>query len=225
MVVWGILAGCVLSVVFVILNNFWVNAKFERDLVKRRAARVANALTPVRVPIAMIAQDMFPLFSQLPLEAGVQIQIVGNDGFYASKKNKNGELLLDGIRKWMKKGVSVTYVLVDSCGDVSLDGSEKLNTLQNEFPNLFRMVSIKLADLPSGVASATSELCNTHPTIVQGNGLRAMWLERNHPCGSKYAFNVDFFSPESLQNTKYLSEFEKFRSQVAKLIDSKAMVA
>ncbi|WP_146345625.1 hypothetical protein [Falsiphaeobacter marinintestinus] len=219
MVFLGIALGVLISVFFILWNNRTVNAEFERDLDEVRNLRSASLTEPVRIPIAMIAQDMLPLFAQLKIDNKVRIDIVGNDasnGHYSH--SDNGPMLVEGIRSWLKSGASVRYLIIDS----RPSKENNLQSLVTEFPENFKIDYIDPATLPSEKLALVENVADRHPTLLSSDGYFALWLEGKHPRGSKYAYNVDFYSPESLRNPAHKKIFDYYSNLVTEVTCSES---
>lgn len=211
MIFFGILIGIVISGAIIILSNRYVSVKYRSEAEARRKSRLGNSVTPLKIRVAMIAQDLMPLFAQLKIDASSTIDVIAADGLYLD--SGNGHLLRNGIKDWIQKGASVNYFLLHS-SDQALD---KFLSIAREFPDKFKVYRLDQERCPSGVSEIVSEFETLHPTIVTGSGVEAMWLEKNHPLRSRYAFDVVYYPPFSVQNGEGKAEFVKYRDKILKL--------
>lgn len=167
--------------------------------------RTRNAYSPETIFIAAaeVATDLVPIVDGLPLH-GSEIWIFGTDGRYFAKPN--GYKLAAAIRRWMKRGLKVRYILLQPG-----DGVEPV--LQPLFDDSGRYhgnftVSV-LGNDTSGLEDILPDLRFRHPTLFFGkDGRNAMWLEGTHKENAMYAYNVRYVSPAAM-NGVYKEEFER----------------
>lgn len=214
MIFIGIILGFCVSALIILWVNISENKKFDKEIAKARSSRSIEEASPIKIPIAMIAQDMVPLVSQLQISKETEMFIIGNDADYTT--TITGHLLIDGLENWLETGATINYFLLSDIKGINGD----LNELSKKYPMNFLVYRMSNLDneLKLKVQNIAGKLGLAHPTIIKkSQSGNAMWLENDHPLGSKYAFNIKFYTPKSLTIAKYFDVFKKYDEIVAEL--------
>ena len=160
--------------------------------------RDAFAPGVIFIDVTQIATDLVPLMRQLVRDHGkdLQVRTFGVDGAYFA--TFTAWLWNWMIKRSLRKGARVEYVLceeLDSKARQSL--SKLLNWSSSKGHELY--VHVLPASRADAVDAQLSEMRTRHPTLFTlPNGSRAMWLEGKHREGGKYAYNVRYVSPRAM---------------------------
>ena len=180
----------------------WGQTRFARP---RRDARSAE---PIFIPAARIATDLVPLINDLA-RPGSRLRILGADGLYFMREN--GEFLKDSIRAWVKKGMTVEYILLDPGDGVKQRIMPLIDELSDAGGSLNVFALNHDADEISGIVK---EMDTRHPTLFFGeDGGNAMWIEGLHRKNSTFAYNVRYISPRAMSEAQQ-REFDRHREQM-----------
>lgn len=177
--------------------------------------RTRDAYSPetIFISAAKVATDLVPLINRLPLRSS-EIWIFGTDGGYFAKPN--GHKLVKAIRRWMKHGLTVRYILLqpsDGVESVLRSLIQESNCHDGSFS-----VSVLGDDTPS-LQEILPEMRLRHPTLFFGrDGRNAMWLEGTHKENAMYAYNVRYVSPVAMKGV-YQEEFERQKTKLQLLLD------
>ena len=187
----------------------------ELKRIKFRNSRPLYQDRIVKIAVAQIANDLVPLIDKLSLDNS-RLRIVGYDGQYILGENRR--LWRNALSRWLKKGLNVEYILMNPSQDVV-----------NSFTRIKDKAKIKDGRLKIFVLECpdanglkeVKRLKTTHPTLFSGgDGTKAMWVEGDHPLGSRFAYDVTYVPPGAMnegQNRKfneYERMIEKYRREI-----------
>ena len=180
----------------------------ERKRTKIRNSRPLDPGRVVRIEEAQIASDLAPLVNKLSLENS-KLRIVGYDGQYILGRNKR--LWRKSLSKWLKEGLDVEYILMNPPSEV-IDSFKKIKEQEKEGG-----VRLKLFVFERSDASGTTEwekFKTFHPTLFYGgDGTKAMWIEEDHPLGSRFAHGVTYVPPDAM-NEEQNGKFKKYERMI-----------
>ena len=173
----------------------------ERKRTKFRNSRPLYPRQVVRIAAAQIASDLVPLVNKLSFENS-KLRIVGYDGQYILGKNRR--LWRKSLSEWLRKGLDVEYILMDPPREV-IDSFKKIKEQEKEGGVRLKIFVFERSDA-SGMAK-WEKLKTFHPTLFYGgDGTKAMWIEEDHPLGSRFAYDVTYVPPDAMdeeQNRKF----------------------
>ena len=203
------------------ITLIWANNKDYYTRLQVKLQRDSYSPKPIRIRSATIAEDLVPLLDKL-LDKSCKISIVGSDGYYALSKNKR--VWLNGLKKWLNRGVEINYILVKP----NQEARSEYEKLQREFPNSFYLCSVDKPGIDdisfTGIDNEKDSYVTLHPTLVYRHNPdsadlhgkitpEAMWIEYFHPLESHYAYNIEYVSPRAM-NSKYQEIFRKFEKDI-----------
>lgn len=168
-----------------------------------------------RLSSAYAASDLVPWVSGMADLGGCRIQVFGGDGAYINQQK--GVVWSDGLQDWVKKGLDVDYILLEtdeSTRKQCMGMMSKLNTDGNV--HLRVMVAQKPDQgYPIDVRETAEDLRTCHPTLLYGSdlGKRAMWIEGDHQANSELAYDVCYVPPGAMSE-KWKAEFEHYERQI-----------
>lgn len=195
-----------------IINRISIHKKLTR-----RASFWASGESVLHLNSAGIATDLAPLSDGLDL-SGAVVTIVGGDGSYLL--SKRGNQLRRMLSEWARAGATIEYILLASNDDVQDAFIELSKKIQKEgkgrlsifrFPN-----SENLDNAELGKLELKEKFLEMHPTLFVTKHGPAIWLERLHPAGSLYAYNVTFVAPQCT-DAKYTEIFKEIAPEVERL--------
>lgn len=172
---------------------------------------------------ADIASILVPLVDHAGFDGGT-IQIVGSDGGYLTGPKK--ERLTNAIRKWIKDGYKMRYILVAPSDEAILELDNLQSTLGDDLEVLVFRANIK--DLPKKTRRPMEVLTTCHPTLIWSDDdqKKAMWIEGNHPFGEDVSYNNQWVPPAAmdkpvpeLPTQTWDDVFSNWRGQVDLLCD------
>jgi len=165
-----------------------------------------------------IADDLFPLIKPY-ITPGDSLFVVGSDAFFAA--SRHGLLLIDGLRECMKRGATLTYIILapDTYAEnKDSDAVIKLRKLKEEFDDKFHLVFPGEDPSIDEIQLETIQKYHfLHPILlVRGDEPIAMWIEGYHEPASIYAYNVKFVSIEAWNNAE-LEQFNSYYEDIQRL--------
>ena len=183
-----------------------------------RPARDAWSREVIFIGAAKIATDLVPLIDDL-VRPGSKLWILGADGLYF--KTRNGPMFKDAIRNWVKKGMTIEYILLrpDSRveGDVRLLVEETRKAKNHETAKGKFRVLVLGNDIDE-IGSILREIDTRHPTLFFGSdGDNALWLEGLHRRNTQYAYNVRYISPAAMVD-EYKDMFDDYEKKMQKVM-------
>lgn len=183
----------------------------------KKSVRSSEGEAEIFIREVTIAADLVPLILGLSNLKGSMIRILGDDGSYIV--NKNGNVLKNGLQKWVNKGLTIQYVLLSLEEDVATE----LLALQSQLGETAFDVRILDRDAVADdeeMGEILAEFRTEHPTLFFGHdGRNALWLEGHHPPRSVYAYDVHYVSPNAM-TPEWIERFNAFRSKTDKIWDS-----
>ena len=179
----------------------------ERKLIKLRNSRSRYPQRAVRIPVAQVANDLVPLVDRLSLENG-RLQLVGYDGKYIL--GKNGNIWKDSLSKWLEKGLNVEYVLMAPSPEV-IDAFRRIKERTKKEIGQLEVFIFKCTDRPA----EWKQLETCHPTLFHGDDetTKAMWIEGDHPIGSRFVYDVTYVPPDAM-NDEQNRKFEEYKHMI-----------
>lgn len=172
----------------------------ERKRIKVRNSR-ARLGQVSKIAAAQIASDLVPLVNKLSLENS-KLRIVGYDGQYILGKNRR--LWKKSLSEWLRKGLDVEYILMKHHCEV-IDSFKKIKEQEKEGGVRLRIFVFEPSD--ASEMAEWEKLKTFHPTLFYGgDGTKAMWIEEDHPLGSRFAYDVTYVPPDAMdeeQNRKF----------------------
>ena len=187
--------------------------------------RTRDAYSPetIFIPAAKVATDLVPIVDRLPLHDS-EIWIFGTDGRYFAKSN--GHKLAAAIRRWLKMGLKVRYILLQ-LGDGVAPVLQPLVHESDRYPGSFT-VSVLGKDT-SDLEDILPDLRFRHPTLFFGkDGRNAMWLEGTHKENAMYAYNVRYVSPVAMKGgpeKEFKRQKEKLHLLMKRTVDPFSLVS
>lgn len=143
---------------------------------------------------ADIASILVPLVDHAGFDGGT-IQIVGSDGGYLTGPKK--ERLTNAIRKWIKDGYKMRYILVAP----SKEAIRELEGLKSALgDDLEVLVLTDIKSLSKKTRRLMEVLTTCHPTLIWSDDdqKKAMWIEGNHPFGEDVSYNNQWVPPAAM---------------------------
>ena len=189
-----------------VISQAIVASRDERELTKRRNSRPLYPKRAFTINEARIANDLVPLVDKLPLKDS-RLLLVGYDGEYILKEDK--KLWENSLLKWLKKGLTVEYILVKP--DPPREVIEAFRRIKEKKEGGELKVFVLKSD--------KGEKWKTyHPTLFWSGDkkLKAMWIEGDHPIGSRSAYDVTYVPPDAMDEEQK-GKFQKHEKDIESL--------
>ena len=187
---------------------------------KIRAERPANDHRDLHFASVTAADDLVPLIDTLieefPPDGDTKLQIMGGNSNYIAQRN--GKQLKKGIISWIKKGISVDYIVFDENKKVI----DKFRDIKSKNPSYGSRLQVFVLNRQraSKISPLVDELETHHPTLFFGPGdKRAMWIEGVHEMNSEYAFDVRYVSPNAMNDENKKNEFQNHHRNINKILE------
>lgn len=171
------------------------------------------------IGVTQIATDLVPLMLKLVRTYGNELQIrtFGVDGAYFA--SFTAWLWNWAIKRSLRKGVQVEYVL---CEKLDAKAEKSLSKLVKFAKKKDYKLHVRV--LPNarsrGLDIYLNAMRTRHPTLFTvPNKARAMWLEGKHNKGGKYAYNVRYVSPKAMKG-KWVKEFARQSDMLNSIVDA-----
>src|SRR5262249_40915979 len=158
-----------------------------------------DSLESCRYSVATIAKNLAPKLKRLTTEdpafATPTLYVVGGDGFPLWTQD-DAYPWRGGLKDVLKRGGKIHYLLTNPSNVVIA----KLTNVKSELESgaqgtiTFYFLSRDSADEKD--KAAIESFGTFHPTLIEGEGKRAMWVEGYHPPSSTVAYSCKFTSPE-----------------------------
>ena len=193
----------------------------SRRLGRVRKNRLERPDIARRIPSAQIANDLAPLIESLPGKNGGRLRIVGSDGEYI-RGSPGGDLWAESLRRWVKKGLRIEYVLVNPSG-AAWESLENLAKATKAAPGTLEIIGFPgVGGERDGLPDSPESLFGTfHPVLFRGSGgERAMWLEGRHNRGSLCAYDVTWAAPQAMCGKPWIDAFEKHWRDIDSAIEA-----
>ena len=206
--------------VFVLLgaSYWWLWTWTDRD--QRRISRVAAHSTFYKV--AHTGSMFVPSFDAF-MEEGAEVYIAAGDGLYPSRvKSKRGEVYNNGLKTWLDKKRATIHLVITHPSERA---RKQWQSMAAAYPNRFNVYLLDREKVAGPAAEVTKDqitkLDTFHPELLinkseTSESAGAMWIEGNHPVGSKYAYDVEFVDPAHIAHDK---RFKSYRRMYEQLLD------
>jgi hypothetical protein len=193
----------------------WASERKEQT--KIRAEN--QSLESCRYSVATIANNLAPKLKRLsedPAFARPTMYVVGGDG-YPLWTEDDSYPWKGGLKDILKNGGAIQYLLTDPSSAVIAKLSKVKSDLENGVEGKINIyfVCSESAD-PKNKADIES-LRTFHPTLIEGDGKRAMWVEGYHPAASTVAYACKFTSPEEAKTDP---DYDRYKETITRLIES-----
>jgi len=211
----------VLILMFLGASYWWLWTLSDREL---RKVLVKN--DSAEYPVTQSGSMFVPSFDPYVLK-GSEIYIPVTDGLYHTRVKANRRIqYMNGLKTWVERGADVHLVVTRAdercCGE--------WQQLVDEHPDGFHVHILdrsKAAQAASdSIELQIAALDTFHPallvnlatnTATRSAAPGAMWIELNHPVGSKYAYDVSFVNPERAQETSVLRSIGRCMKNCSKV--------
>ena len=201
MVFYGLVFGFVWFALLIAI----VNRHSRKAELKAKHSRNPYSSSVIKIPVATISVDLMPLMTPYA-KGGITIKLVGSDGGYVT--SRNGWNLLAGLEVMLREGASVEYYLTQRVEK----NLRRYRDLHRDWPETFRIFILDDEACDDGVREVVSDLSLVHPTLVVDEydpENKALWLEKYHPPGVDFAYDVIFVSRNAF-DTRYSDLYNKF---------------
>ena len=164
-----------------------------KELIQKHC-RPANGTDPIRIRRTRVSSDLVPLISGLakcgiPFK-GSQLWIFGSDGRYIVNNDKGP--WRQAFNEWAGRGLKIRFIILEADDDVR----KMLCNLKEDLKDSFDATVLNENAIPA----VARELETYHPTLFLGeDDNKAAWIEGLHHRNSIRAYDVEYISPNAMQ--------------------------
>jgi len=154
------------------------------------------------------------------ITTGAEVFIPTGDGLYTRRvKQKRGIAYKQGLLHWLGDKKATIHIVIT----VELDSAcEEWQSIKDAYPDQMHLYLLRpeRAEGPDRdrTISLIKALNTFHPALLvnpkgSAESPGAMWIENNHPIGSKYAYHVEWVIPnEAAKDPRFEQYREMYRS-------------
>jgi hypothetical protein len=210
----AIQALVILTLMVVSYRWFWTS----KDRFLRKACVIDRSFV---YDVTHTGSMFVPSFDHF-ISEGAEIYIPTGDGLYAKRvKNARRIAYRDGLIRWLKEKRAIVHIVV-TVGEEAL---QEWQGIKDAYPNqlhvYFLRPELALGPEQAATKARIERLHTFHPVmLVNPVGSKhspgAMWIEHNHPLGSKFAYHTEWIIPKDAANDP---RFEQYRAMYVSLLD------
>jgi len=192
------------------LSSWWIWTNNDRE--QQRALIGLNSATyPVAYTGSMLTASFDPY-----VEAGSEVFIPTGDGLYATRvKSKRGTRYRDYLACWLEEKQTTINIIITRSDPSCRAEWLALKKKHPERLNVYMLDRNKVSgDRAARLKSRIDALDTFHPVLlITPPGSKAhpgaMWIEANHPIGSKFAYGVEFLKPSDVKKDPRFQQYKE----------------